>query len=58
MQNEQIRKEIASSGLYHWQVAQELHISEGTFCKWLRTELPEEKQNQILSAIKSLKGVK
>lgn len=55
MANDSIRKEMLSSGLAQWQVAHKLGVAEGTFCKWLRIELPEEKQKRILSAIKSIK---
>ena len=34
----------------------QLHISEYTFCRWLRQELSDEKKNKIYEAIKEIVG--
>lgn len=51
MGNEKIRMEIFKSGLKHYQIAQRLGVHESTFCRWLHTELPAEKQDKILKVI-------
>lgn len=50
-----IREKIKEGSLCHWQVAKEIGVSEGTFCKWLRCELPPEKEARILDAIAKLR---
>lgn len=52
--NSDIRNAIANARLHQWEVAEKLGVNEGTFCKWLRYELPEEKKARILSAIREL----
>lgn len=54
MQNEAIRASISASGLKYWEVADAIGIADTTFARWLRHELPEEKQKQILAAIDRL----
>lgn len=54
MQNEAIRKSISDSGLKYWEVADAIGIADTTFARWLRHELPDDKQKQILSAIEQL----
>ena len=51
------RKKIKDAGLRHWMVADTLGISEGTFCKMLRKELPEERSREVLEAIEKTKAV-
>lgn len=55
MQNEAIRKSISDSGLRYWEVADAIGIADTTFAKWLRHELPAEKQKQILDTISQMK---
>jgi len=54
MANEDIRKEIESAGVRHWQVADAIGVSENTFIRWLRKELPDEKKAEVRSAIKKI----
>ena len=42
---------IKQNRLRHYEVAEEIGISEFTFCKWLREELPEEKKKIVIAAI-------
>lgn len=51
MANTDVRYEIMKSGLKNYQVATMLGVTETTFSRWLRTELPTEKKQQILTAI-------
>ena len=52
--NIDIRYEIMKSGLKNYQVATMLGVTETTFSRWLRTELPAEKKKEILEAIDKL----
>lgn len=53
--NNDIRTAIQSAGLKQWEVAKAVGCSEGTFTRWLRDKLPEDKKNRILSAIERLR---
>lgn len=55
MANQEIREEIKKSGLFKWQIAEQIGICEMSLIRWLRVELPEEKKNRIRKAIKELK---
>lgn len=52
MANKDIR--IALIGYRSYKVAQILGITEFTFCRWLRKELPIDKKSLILDAIEKL----
>lgn len=54
MKNLDIRLYAKSNGLYLWQIAQHIGISEVTLCRWLRFDLSEQRRNQIETAIKQL----
>lgn len=54
-ENKILRKKIKEENLYHWQIADAIGVSEGTFCKWLRRELSPEKELLILDAITKLR---
>ena len=55
--NKDIRNAIQKAGIYQYEVAKQIGISEPQFTRWLRYELPDEKKKQILEAIGELKGV-
>ena len=55
MANTDLRYEIMKSGLKNYQVATMLGVTETTFSRWLRTELPAEKKKEILEALKASK---
>ena len=55
MANTDLRCEILKSGLKNYQVATMLGVTETTFSRWLRTELPAEKKQEILKAMESIK---
>lgn len=52
--NTDIREAIHKRRLYHYEVAEQLGIREETFSRMLREELPPEKKEQILEAIKKI----
>ena len=52
MANTDIRYEIMKRGLKNYQVAEKLGICETTLSRWLRTELPADRKQKILEAIK------
>ena len=56
MNNLDVREAIRKSRVCHYEVAMQLHISEYTFCRWLRQELSDEKKNKIYEAIKEIVG--
>ena len=58
MTNKEIRLQAFESGIKHWQIAAEIGVTNETFSKWLRTEISEEKKQQILQAIERLKAAK
>ena len=56
MKNLEIRMKIKESRFCHYEIAQQMGISEYTLCVWLRNELSEEKKKNILKAIDELKA--
>lgn len=50
----ELRNKIKESGLKHWEIALALGISESTFTRWLRRELPERESTQIYAVIDKL----
>ena len=54
MDSKKIRQQIKASGLFQWQVADEVGVNEVTFIRWLRKPLPEEKKRAVLEAIQRL----
>lgn len=54
MTNENIRRAMKDNGVFQWQVAEALKISEGSFCRKLRHELPEKEQTNILNIVSKL----
>ena len=49
--NMTIRHSLKEHGLKQWELANLLGVSEATVVRMFRTELPEEKQEHILSVI-------
>ena len=54
MCNAEVREKMKKHRLYQYQVASKLGVSECTFIRWLREELPSEKKELVLSAIAEL----
>ena len=54
--NVEVRKAIRDSGLYAYQVADLIGMSETGFSRLMRNELPEKRKKEILDALKTDKG--
>ena len=54
MKNLDIRSEIMGAGLKLWQVADGLGITDATFSRKLRHELPDDKKAEIRTIIAEL----
>lgn len=52
--NMEIRAAMQEAGLYQWEVAFALGISEMTLARWLRTPMTEKQKEQVLAAIAQL----
>jgi len=53
-ENLTIRQAAKAAGIPLWRIAIALNVGEATLTRWLRTPLPKEKENQILSIIATL----
>lgn len=56
MNNQDIRRAAAETGVKLWQIAEALGIADCNFSRKLRRELPQEEKQQILSIIRDLSG--
>jgi len=54
--NQEIRDAIRIKGVKQWEVCKAMGVSESTFIRWLRSELPEEKKTEILEAVEKARG--
>ena len=54
MANKIIRDELKTRGVRHWELAHELGVSEQTLVRWLRFELDEERQLEMLMKIEEI----
>ena len=54
MKNQEIRQAALRKGVRMWQIAEALGVHENTFSRRLRTELPQDEQEKILSIIDDL----
>lgn len=52
--NGSVREAALRNGILLWQIAEELGVSDGTFSRKLRKELPPEETQKILSIIDRL----
>ena len=55
MANQKLKEEINNANIKYWQIADELGITDSTFSKKLRKELPSETKEKIYAIIKKLK---
>lgn len=55
MNNLEVRELIERKRVAYYEVANQLGINVSTLSRWLRDELPEDKKNQVIRAIKSIK---
>lgn len=58
MCNLDIRNAAKEAGVFLYQIADKLGISEPTMVRWLRYELPAEKKTRIMSIISELAAEK
>ena len=54
MANKIVRDELKSRGVRHWELAHELGVSEQTLVRWLRFELDEDRQLDMLEKIEEI----
>ena len=54
MKNALIREYARKNNVHLWEVANQIGIADTTLSKWLRRQLPSEKEAEILHAIKVL----
>ena len=54
--NQYIRDYAAKKGVYFWEIAMKLSISEPTMTRWMRVELPEDKRREIVQIIEKIAG--
>lgn len=55
MKNIRIRQAAAQARVKLWEIARELGITDATFSRRLRDELPDDEQERILVIIQQLK---
>ena len=56
MHNQKAELAIKEAGLYKWQVARKIGISESSFSKWFRDPLTPKQVNEIMTAIQEIKN--
>ena len=49
-----IRDELKTKGVRHWELAHKLGVSEQTLVRWLRFEIDEDKQFDMLEKIEAI----
>ena len=52
--NEEIKALLKSKGLFYWQVAEQLGVSESTLLRWMLTEFTADRKAKIEAAIAAL----
>ena len=58
MCNMDLREKAKEKGVFFWQIAAELGISESTMTRRMRFELPEQEKQKYLSIIDKLSAEK
>ena len=56
--NQEIREYAAKNGIYLWEIALAMGISEPTMTRKLRTELPEHDREMIMRVINELAAMR
>lgn len=54
MKNKEIRLQAKNNNIPLWKIAEAFGVTDSTFSKWLRKELPQEKKYKALEVIASL----
>ncbi len=52
--NKEIREKLAKYRIRQCEVADQLKITEFTFCRWLRTELKPDRKTKVEAAINEI----
>lgn len=58
MANEPIKATAKQAGVFLWEIAEQLQISDSSFSRKLRRELSDGERERVLSAIESIKSKK
>ena len=58
LKNLDIRNKISEANLKYWEISEELGITDSTFSRRLRKELPEDEKTEILKIISELQSKK
>lgn len=53
--NNDIRTKARESGVYLYEIAEKMRVSEPTFNRWLRKELSEDLKQKALAAIEQIR---
>lgn len=53
--NNDIRTKARESGVYLYEIAEKMRVSEPTFNRWLRKELSEDLKQKSLAAIEQIR---
>ena len=56
--NQEIRTRAKQSGVYLWEVAERLEMTDGNLSRKLRRELPAEQQEEMLALIDEIAAEK
>lgn len=54
MSGDEFRKIVRTNGLFLWQVAYEVGISEPTLTRWLRKDLTGDRLKRLMAAVERL----
>ena len=53
--NVDVRKAAKDSGVFLWEIADKLGVSEPTLNRWLRKEMPDSQKAKFFAAIEQVK---
>ena len=56
--NQNIRDYAAKKGVYFWEIAMKLGVSEPTITRWMRVELSADKRREIEQVISDIAAAK
>lgn len=56
--NQDIKRQAKQSGVFLWEIAEKLEVTDGNFSRKLRRELPAEEKQRIFSLIDEIAAEK
>ena len=56
IRNADVRKAMLMADIKQWELAEAIGVSEVTICRWLRTELSDDKKEALLDVIKRMEA--